>query len=88
MLTNEEKRTISKYAKKYGIKSVLLFGSAAEGKRYNDIDLAVGGLKPKYFFKFYADLFKTLKKRVDLVDLSDDTAFTNLIKKTGTRIYG
>ena len=54
----------------------------------NDIDIAVKGIKPELFFKFYAYLYKHLSKPVDLVDLSRISLFNNLIEETGIKIYG
>lgn len=89
MITKTEKEIILKCVNKYDISDLYLFGSSSEkNSSYNDIDLGVKGLKPNYFFKFYADLFKSLKKPVDLIDLSKKSRFTLLIEKEGLKIYG
>lgn len=88
MITPKERRIILKYVKKYGVSSAFLFGSSLEKDKYNDIDIGVKGIKPKLFFKFYADLLKNLSKNVDMVDLSEKTKFTELIEKEGKKIYG
>ncbi|MBN1860118.1 MAG: hypothetical protein JW840_01505 [Candidatus Thermoplasmatota archaeon] len=89
MVGEDEKETIIKCARKYNIPYVLLFGSSVEhGKDANDIDLALRGLEPKLFFKFYAELVKHLSKPVDLVDLSQKSLFNDLIEETGVVIYG
>lgn len=89
MITEEEKGIILRYAKKYNISSVFLFGSSIESKKdANDIDLGVKGIEPKLFFKFYAELVKHLSKPVDLVDLSQKSLFNDLIEETGVKIYG
>lgn len=88
MLTKSEEETILKCAKKYDVSDVFLFGSSLEKDREaNDIDLGVKGLKPKYFFKFYGELFSSLTKPVDLVDLSKKSLFTSLIERDGKRLY-
>ncbi len=89
MITEYEKDIILRFAKKYNVSSVLLFGSSTEpGEGANDIDLAVKGIEKKLFFKFYAELVKRLSKPVDLVDLSRKSLFNDIIEETGVRIYG
>lgn len=89
MLTKKEQDIIKQCAIKYKVSSVFLFGSSLEKqKKANDIDLAVKGIKPSLFFSFYGELFKLLDKPVDLVDLSEKSLFTNLIKEKGVKIYG
>ena len=54
MISKKDKEIITRCAEKYGVSSVYLFGSALDKNRgYNDIDLAVKGIKPEVFFKFY-----------------------------------
>jgi predicted nucleotidyltransferase len=89
MVSNIEKNIILKQAEKYGVSDIYLFGSSAEiNSDYHDIDLGVKGLRPGLFFKFYADLFKSLSKPVDLIDMSKKSLFTLLIEKEGIKIYG
>ena len=89
MISNSEKNIILSCAKKYDVETVILFGSSInEDIDYRDIDIAVKGVKPGFFFKFYGELFRKLPKPVDLVDLSDDTLFNKLIRKKGLKIYG
>jgi len=89
MITETDKELIVKCAKKYKISCVILFGSALrEDVGANDIDIAVKGVEPELFFKFYAELFKNLSKPVDLVDLSRKSLFNDLIQETGVTIYG
>jgi len=89
MITEYEKDVILQYAKKYNVSSVFLFGSSIEKEQgANDIDLGVGGIEQKLFFKFYAELVKHLSKPVDLVDLSQKSLFNDIVEETGVRIYG
>jgi len=88
MIAETEKEIIRDCAKKYNVKSVFLFGSSLEEEDGRDIDLAVEGIKPGLFFKLYADLFKRLSRPVDLVDLSAQSMFCNLIIESGLKIYG
>jgi len=89
MITEYEKDVILRYAKKYKVSSVLLFGSSIEREEgADDIDLGVKGIEQRLFFKFYAELVKHLSKPVDLVDLSQKSLFNDIIEETGVRIYG
>lgn len=89
MVTEMEKKIILKYAKKYNVSTIILFGSSLEeDTEYNDIDVGVKGIKPGLFFKFYTDLFKSLSKPVDIVDLSKKSLFNDIVKETGIKIYG
>ena len=89
MLSEDDKKIILQYAKKYDVASIILFGSSLEkGKKAKDIDLGVKGIKPQLFFKFYAELYKYLSKPVHLIDLSKKSLFNDLVEETGQKIYG
>jgi predicted nucleotidyltransferase len=88
MITEAEKKIILGSAKKFDVSEIYLFGSSVEKENYNDIDLAVRGIRPELFFTFYADLFRALPKPVDLVDLSEKSSFNSLIEEEGAKIYG
>ena len=89
MISEKDKEIIIKYAKKYNVSYVILFGSSTrKDKESNDIDIGVKGIEPRLFFKFYAELFKNLSKPVDLVDLSRKSLFNELVEETGEKIYG
>ena len=88
LLSNNDKEIIIKLAKKYELKRVILFGSSKDKLDSNDIDLAVEGLDPRVFFKFYWELYRDLSKPVDLIDLTVDCLFNELIKEEGLVIYG
>ena len=89
MISEADKEIIVDCAEKYHVSSVILFGSAlGEADKANDFDLAVKGIRPELFFKFYAELFKRLSKPVDLVDLSRKSLFNDLVEQTGVVIYG
>lgn len=87
MINEAEKKIIIQFAKKYKVSSIFLFGSSLNEKKYKDIDLAVKGLKPELFFKFYGELIRNLHKPVDLIDLSEKTLFTQMIEETAVKIY-
>jgi len=89
MITEKDKNTIVKLAKKYNVSTIFIFGSAIKpSEESNDIDLGVKGIEPRLFFKFYSELFKQLSKPVDLVDLSKRSLFNDLVEENGVRIYG
>ncbi len=89
MINENDKVIILQCAEKYNVTSVFVFGSSIDDSREShDIDLAVKGLDPKQFFKFYAELFKLLSKPVDLIDITRKTLFNDHVEESGVRIYG
>ncbi len=89
MISKRDKEIITRCAKKYKVSSIYLFGSSLDKSgEYNDIDLAVKGIKPEVFFKFYGELLRSLSKPVDLVDLSKKSLFNQIIEEKGVSIYG
>ena len=89
MIAETDKAGILECAKRYNVSAVYLFGSAIEPEAdAHDIDVAVKGLEPEHFFRFYGELVKRLSKPVDLVDLSKESMFNKLVEETGIKIYG
>ncbi|MCD5425560.1 MAG: nucleotidyltransferase domain-containing protein [Methanosarcinaceae archaeon] len=89
MISEKDKEIISRYAKKYKVSSIYLFGSSLDrNSEPNDIDLAVKGIRPDVFFKFYGELLRSISKPVDLVDLSRKSLFNRMIEEKGVKIYG
>jgi len=89
MISEKDKQTIQEVSKKYRVKRVLLFGSSIEPtKESYDIDIAVEGISPEDFFKYYGDLMLKLSKPVDVIDLSGSSKFVKLILQEGISIYG
>lgn len=89
MISEKDKEIIIRYAKKYKIAKLFLFGSSlGDYNTANDIDLAVMGIKPELFFKFYGELLRNLSKPVDLIDLSEKSLFNQIIEEKGVKIYG
>ena len=83
------KRLLAGVQKKYKVSSIYLFGSSLDrDSESNDIDLAVEGIRPNVFFKFYGELLRSLSKPVDLVDLSRKSLFNRIIEEKGVKIYG
>lgn len=88
MITELEKRMIREISERYRVKRVLLFGSSLDTTRESrDIDIAVEGVQPKDFFKYYGDLLLTIPKPVDVVDLSGTSKFVKLIQQEGVVLY-
>lgn len=88
MISEREKAIIIECAKKYGVSSVFLFGSALDKSEHNDIDIAVKGIKPELFFKFFGELLTNLSKPVDLIDLSEKSLLNQIIEEKGVKIFG
>lgn len=88
MLVKNDKKVILKYAKKYKLKKVVLFGTSKEREDANDIDIGIKGLSPALFFKFWAEVDRDLSKPVDVIDLNIDCPFNRLIEKEGMVLYG
>ncbi len=89
MINEKDKKVIQQLSAKYHVKRVLLFGSSADPtKEGRDIDLAVEGINPREFFKYYGILMLKLSKPVDLIDLAETSKFVTLVKKEGIPIYG
>lgn len=89
MISEKDKKVIQEVSAKYQVKRVLLFGSSLDTNREsNDIDIAIEGISPQNFFRYYADLLFMLSKPVDIVDIDEQSKFTLLIKKEGIVIYG
>jgi len=89
MISEKDKKEIVKLAKKYNVKRIILFGSGSKSSGKNkDIDLAVEGVPPKLFFKFYSELIFNLSQPVDLVDMNRRNKFITLITSEGVQLYG
>lgn len=89
MISESDKKIIRELSEKYHVKRVLLFGSSLNStKESRDIDIAIEGIRDKDFFKYYGDLLLKLSKPVDVIDLSEVSKFTTLVKKEGIPIYG
>lgn len=89
MINEQDKKIIQEISKKYHAKRVLLFGSSIDSaKESHDIDIAVEGILPKDFFRYYGELLFALTKPVDIVDLSGTSKFISLVKQEGIPVYG
>lgn len=89
MLAEKDKKIIQEISKKYHAKRVLLFGSSLDTTKENrDIDIAVEGIPPIDFFRYYSELLFALSTPVDIIDLSENSKFTSIVKREGVPIYG
>ena len=88
MISEKDKTTILRFAKKYNLSIVILFGSSVDRKDPNDIDIGIKGIKPELFFKFYGELLLEIPKRLDIVNLDKDNSFNKLVEKEGVKLYG
>jgi len=63
---------IIEISKEFGVEKVFLFGSCLENvESASDIDIAVTGIKPKDFFKYYGKVSMVTDNEVDIIDLND-----------------
>lgn len=61
-----------KISEEFGARKVLLFGSCLEDlSSALDIDIAVSGIKPRDFFKYYGKVAMVIEDNVDIIDLDD-----------------
>ena len=89
MIAETDQEAIRSICRQYGVRRALLFGSSLDATREaRDIDLAVEGLAPQNFFRFYGDLMFAVSKPIDVVDLSGHSKFLDLIRREGVALYG
>lgn len=88
MISETDMAAILRYAKKYNVSEVYLFGSSIEREDANDIDIGIRGILPELFFDFYGELLLELSKPLDIVDLNEDNSFNRLVMKEGVKLYG
>lgn len=89
MIAESDKKTIEEISKRYRATRVMLFGSSlSSSKESHDIDIAVEGVSPKDFYRYYGDLIFALSKPIDIVDLSGTSKFSRLIRQEGVFLYG
>jgi len=89
MIADADKKIIQDISKQYHAKKVLLFGSSTDPEREShDIDIAVEGISPRDFFKYYGDLIFSLSKPVDVIDIKGKSKFISLILREGVLLYG
>ncbi len=73
---------------KHHAKGAVLFGSSlSPDKESRDIGIGVEGNEQKDFFPFYGEWLCALSKPVDVVDLSTESRFVELIRLEGISLY-
>ncbi|MEW6009512.1 MAG: hypothetical protein AB1629_07765 [Candidatus Omnitrophota bacterium] len=90
MIPKSELDKAIEIARKYGIGKMYLIGSSLykDPDEVNDYDFAVADIPPGNFFKFYGELFKTMPKNVDVIDLSGRiTKFKSIVMREGKLVY-
>ena len=88
MISEERQNTIVECARKFGARTVWLFGSAMkDGPQEGDFDIAVDGVPPENIFKLHFRLSLALPRPVDLVDLSLDPPIASIILAYGVCLY-
>ncbi len=89
MIEESDKKIICEISKKYDAKRVLIFGSSIVSEREShDIDIAVEGILPKDFYRYYGELIFSLSKPIDVIDISGTSKFIELILQEGIPLYG
>jgi len=59
-------------SKEFGAMKVLLFGSCIDNiSSAHDIDIAVSGIRPRDFFKYYGKVSMEVEDEVDILDLDE-----------------
>lgn len=86
-MSSEILNKIIETARKYKIRKLYLFGSAAENADFRDIDLACEGFNGWKMFTFAGELENELGMNVDIVTLDLEDEFTGLIKPKLKLIY-
>jgi len=67
-----ELKIISDISKEFGARKVLLFGSCLEDvESARDIDIAVSGIEPRKFFKYYGRVSMAVDDEIDIIDLDE-----------------
>jgi predicted nucleotidyltransferase len=76
-------------SKEFHVDKIILFGSCLDNvESARDIDIAVSGIDPKKFFKYYGRISAEIDGEVDIVDLDDMRQhFYNKIINQGRIIY-
>jgi len=65
-------KIISDISKEFGARKVLLFGSCLEDvESARDIDIAVSGIEPREFFKYYGRVSMAVDDEIDIIDLDE-----------------
>ncbi|MEW6202808.1 MAG: nucleotidyltransferase domain-containing protein, partial [bacterium] len=83
--------TIIQRAREFGVKRIWLFGSMLGPNleiEPQDIDLAVEGVPPEKFFRFWGRLDSAVRSNIDLVYMDNKPPIRHIVMKQGVIIYG
>ncbi len=87
-MNNELISKLEKLSKEYGLKKLILFGSAVDSfDDARDIDFACEGLTGRKFLRFGAKLDEIFNKTVDLIQMENNDRFVREIMRKGVVIY-
>lgn len=94
-ITQKQKNSLKKIAKKFGLDLILVFGSRVQDKVHplSDLDIAVSSKKLDFTLKQYSDLLFQLEKvfpqKVDLVFINKaDPLLLHEIVQSNQLLYG
>ncbi len=87
-MSDNYKNILSSLAKEFGIKKLVLFGSAINSfENARDIDFACEGITGKDFLRFGSKLEDIFDKEVDLIRIEENSRFVQEILKKGLVVY-
>lgn len=92
MIEPETKKILVECARKYGAKTVWLFGSALRDETSAaDIDIGVEGLNREKAWEMYSELFDRIHaergKTLDFVEMDEPLSIIHVIRAEGVKIY-
>jgi predicted nucleotidyltransferase len=88
MVSKEQISKCVEIAKRYGIRKLVLFGSAYENpEQAKDIDLLASGVNSSSFFAMGTDMEKETGVRVDLIPMEPETRFVRYNLSYGKVLY-
>jgi uncharacterized protein len=82
MLTETDKETVIRCAKKYNITTVYVLNSPCD-----DL-IGIDGVDPRVFFRFYGELLRVLSAPIDVYDLAIKSLYCQIFEKEGVKIHG
>ncbi|MFH0919099.1 MAG: nucleotidyltransferase domain-containing protein [Fibrobacterota bacterium] len=88
MVSKEQINKCVEIAKKYGVRKLVLFGSAYENPEdARDIDLLADGVNSSSFFAMGADMEEETGIQVDLIPMEPETRFVRYNLFYGRILY-
>ena len=93
MLKPDTQKMLIDCARKYGVKTLWLFGSSltSDEDDATDIDLGVEGIDRDMAWEMYSELFDLVYARchkpIDFVEMDEPLSIVHVIRSEGLRIY-